>query len=77
MTNSISTYNAGGCNGLSYTMNYAEKKAPMEEEVSEKGVRVFVEPKALFHVVGTTMDFQVSYIFVKYILFEYQQLVNS
>jgi hypothetical protein len=23
------------------------------------------------------MDFQVSYIFVKYILFEYQQLVNS
>lgn len=23
------------------------------------GVRVFVEPKALFHVVGTTMDFQV------------------
>lgn len=24
------------------------------------GVRVFVEPKALFHVVGTTMDFLVS-----------------
>ncbi|KAF1773506.1 FeS cluster biogenesis [Phytophthora cactorum] len=24
------------------------------------GVRVFVEPKALFHVVGTTMDFQYS-----------------
>jgi hypothetical protein len=23
------------------------------------GIRVFVEPKALFHVVGTTMDFQV------------------
>lgn len=40
-------------------MNYADKKEKMEEEVSEKGVRVFVEPKALFHVVGTTMDFQV------------------
>lgn len=26
---------------------------------SVAGVRVFVEPKALFHVVGTTMDFQV------------------
>lgn len=24
------------------------------------GVRVFVEPKALFHVVGTTMDFQTT-----------------
>lgn len=27
--------------------------------VSISGVRVFIEPKALFHVVGTTMDFQV------------------
>ena len=46
-----------GCNGLSYTMGYASEKAKLEEEVSRDGARIFVEPKALMHVIGTTMDF--------------------
>ena len=46
-----------GCNGMSYTMNYALEKAKLEEEVERDGARVFIESKALMHVIGTTMDF--------------------
>eukprot|EP00640_Fibrocapsa_japonica_P008488 CAMPEP_0113937928 /NCGR_PEP_ID=MMETSP1339-20121228/4410_1 /TAXON_ID=94617 /ORGANISM="Fibrocapsa japonica" /LENGTH=66 /DNA_ID=CAMNT_0000940843 /DNA_START=366 /DNA_END=566 /DNA_ORIENTATION=+ /assembly_acc=CAM_ASM_000762 len=39
-------------------MNYVDEAPKKDEEVQDHGVRVFVEPMALFHVVGTTMDFE-------------------
>lgn len=50
-----------GCSGLSYVINYAkegEEDLKKFEEVKSHGVRVFIDPKAARHVVGTEMDWQ-------------------
>ena len=48
----------GGCNGQSYTINYATSKGPRDEEVDVGGVKVFIEPNALLSIIGTRMDWK-------------------
>src|SRR5678815_495764 len=47
----------GGCAGMSYTMDYAESVGPLDEVVEDKGVKIFIEPKAILFLIGTEMDF--------------------
>src|SRR5215469_11068184 len=47
----------GGCAGMSYTMEYAEAAKPLDEVVEDKGVKIFVDPKAVMFLIGTEMDF--------------------
>ena len=47
----------GGCAGMSYTMDYAEAVQPLDEVVEDKGVKIFIEPKAILFLLGTEMDF--------------------
>ena len=47
----------GGCAGMSYTMDYAERAQPLEEVVEDKGVKIFIDPKAILFLIGTEMDF--------------------
>jgi iron-sulfur cluster assembly accessory protein len=47
-----------GCNGLSYTLNYLTEAPANDLAMESHGVKVFIEPMALFSIVGTTMDWE-------------------
>ena len=49
---------SGGCAGMSYIMEYAKDKKPNEEVVEDKGVKVFIDPKAVMYLLGTEMDYK-------------------
>lgn len=48
---------AGGCSGMSYFMEYAAAQNPLEEVIEDKGVKIFVDQRALLYLVGTEMDY--------------------
>jgi iron-sulfur cluster assembly protein len=49
-----------GCSGLSYTLEYADEKAPADELVEAHGVKLLVDPKASLFLIGTQMDYEVE-----------------
>lgn len=50
----------GGCAGMSYTMEFAEKIEQHDEIVEDKGVTVLIDAKAVLFLLGTEMDFQAA-----------------
>jgi iron-sulfur cluster assembly protein len=46
-----------GCSGLSYTLEYADAKGPMDEMVEQDGVTILIDPKASMFIFGTEMDY--------------------
>jgi iron-sulfur cluster assembly protein len=47
----------GGCAGMSYTMEYAGESKPFEEVMEDRGVKIFIDPKAILFLIGTELDF--------------------
>uniref|UniRef100_A0A1I7TI74 Iron-sulfur cluster assembly 1 homolog, mitochondrial n=1 Tax=Caenorhabditis tropicalis TaxID=1561998 RepID=A0A1I7TI74_9PELO len=46
-----------GCNGLTYTLEYAREKQKFDEEVEQDGIKVWIEPKAQLSLLGSEMDY--------------------
>ena len=49
---------ARGCSGLSYTIEFADQKNPLDEVVEADGVTVLIDPKASLFILGSEMDFE-------------------
>ncbi|WP_375451021.1 HesB/IscA family protein [uncultured Devosia sp.] len=49
-----------GCAGMAYTMDYVSEPVMGDDHVQDKGLDVYVEPKATMFLLGTIMDFEQS-----------------
>lgn len=50
----------GGCTGYSYVFEFSDKPARKNDHVIEAdfGVRIYVDPKSMLYLHGTTLDFE-------------------
>lgn len=46
-----------GCAGMAYTLDYVSEAVDGDDHVYEKGVDVYVDPKATLFLLGTKMDY--------------------
>lgn len=49
-----------GCAGMAYTLDPVETPDPADDQVSQFGVSVFIDPKAVLFLLGSTMDYEVT-----------------
>lgn len=48
---------SGGCSGMKYFVEYADAKQPFDEVVTDQGVTILIDPKALIYLLGAEMDY--------------------
>lgn len=49
-----------GCAGMAYTLDYVDAPVAGDDHVNQRGVDVYIEPKASLFLLGTVMDFEVE-----------------
>ena len=48
----------GGCSGLSYILGFDAEPKPNDTIIELYGIRIYVDPKSLFFLSGTELDYQ-------------------
>lgn len=49
---------AGGCSGMQYRMDLADTPRPTDTIVSRDDAKVFVDPKSMVYLQGSTLDYE-------------------
>ena len=57
----------GGCAGQEYVLSYAETINPLDEVVTDKGVTILIDPKAVLYLIGTTIDYETTKLASKFV----------
>jgi iron-sulfur cluster assembly protein len=47
----------GGCSGLSYSLGFDKEAREGDKIITKDGVQLFVDPKSLFYLSGTELDY--------------------
>ena len=56
-----------GCSGYAYTMDYAFDDIKGYDIIEDKGVKIFIEPKAIMFLVGSEMDYKKDKLSSKFV----------
>lgn len=56
-----------GCSGLSYHLEFVDKPGKFDEVVEHDGVKVLIDSKALFSIIGSEMDWQEDKLSARFI----------
>ncbi len=57
----------GGCAGQEYVLSYADEVGPIDEVVTDKGVTILIDPKAVLYLVGTVIDYETTKLASKFV----------
>ena len=57
----------GGCAGMEYIMDYAAEPEGLDERVTDNGVEILVDAKAVLFLLGSVIDYEVTPLHAKFV----------